>query len=208
MAETLIGEQIEVGPYMTNCYIVSDDKQALVIDPGDDYQMIEKYIKKNSLKVEKIILTHGHIDHIGAVAQIKKLTDAPVLIHPEDADMLTDAKANLSAYHTESFSVGPADGFLNEGDIIDLGRFQFKVLHTPGHSPGGISLATDGIVFTGDALFWGSVGRTDFPNGSHEILINSIKTKLMTLPDETIVYSGHGPQTTIGHERGINPFLI
>ena len=208
MTESLKVEVLEVGPYFTNCYLVSDEKHALLIDPGDDSLRIEQLIEKSNVDIENIILTHGHIDHIAALAHIKEITGAPVLIHPEDAEMLTDAKANLSAFHSTAFIAETADGFLNEGDTIEVGRFQFRVLHTPGHSPGGISLVTEGIVFTGDALFWGSIGRTDFPNGNHETLIRSIKTRLLTLPDDTIVYSGHGPKTTIGHERKINPFLI
>jgi len=208
MSESLKVEVLEVGPYFTNCYLVSDETHALLIDPGDDSLRIEQFIEKNNAEVEKIILTHGHIDHISALPHIKEITGAPVLIHPGDAEMLTDAKANLSAFHSNAFTADAADGFLNEGDTIEVGRFQFRVLQTPGHSPGGISLVTDGVVFTGDALFWGSVGRTDFPNGNHDTLIQSIKTKLLTLPDNTVVYSGHGPKTTIGHEKSVNPFLI
>ncbi|MCD6162223.1 MAG: MBL fold metallo-hydrolase [candidate division Zixibacteria bacterium] len=199
---------IEVGPFQTNCYLVRGNNKAIIIDPGDEFFRIEKLINKYNAEVEKIILTHGHIDHIGAVSQVKNITNALVMIHPDDAGMLTDAKANLSAYHDTEFTIDAADEFINDGDIIEIGGIQLKTLHTPGHTPGGISLLTDGIVFTGDALFWGSIGRTDLPGANHETLINAIKSKLLTLPDETIVYPGHGPQTTIGKEREINPWLI
>lgn len=208
MAESIKVEFIEVGPVFTNCYLVSDGNQAVLIDPGDDFLRIESLIKKSNVDVKKIILTHGHIDHIGALPQVKNITKAPVLIHPDDAVMLTDAQANLSTFHSVAFTTESADGLLNEGDIIEVGKLKLRVLHTPGHTPGGISLLADGLIFTGDALFWGSIGRSDFPGGNHELLVDSIRTKILTLPDNTIVYPGHGPQTTIEHERNFNPFLI
>jgi hydroxyacylglutathione hydrolase len=208
MTDSLIVETLEVGTYLTNCYLVHHDELALIIDPGDDHGRIINRIKKRKVNVKSIILTHGHIDHIGALPEIKEFTGAPVLIHPEDAEMLTDAKANLSFYHQDEFATDAADGFIDEGDTIDLGRFRFQVLHTPGHTPGGISLLTDGMVFTGDALFQESIGRTDFPNGNYDTLIQAIKTKLLALPDDTVVYPGHGPMTTIGRERSSNPWLI
>lgn len=208
MNEIIKVDCIEVGPYQTNCYLIRDNNQAVIIDPGDDFFRIEKLILKYNIEVKKIILTHGHIDHIGAVSQLKKITNAPVLIHPDDAGMLTDVKVNLSAYHDTEFTADAADEFIKEGDIIEVGEIRLKTLHTHGHTPGGISLLADGLVFTGDALFWGSIGRTDLPGGNFETLIKNIKSKLLTLPDETVVYPGHGPQTTIGNEREINPWLI
>ena len=208
MNEILKVDCIEVGPYQTNCYLIRDNNQAVIIDPGDDFFRIEKLILKYNIEVKKIILTHGHIDHIGAVSQLKKITNAPVLIHPDDAGMLTDAKANLSAFHDTEFTADAADEFIKEGDIIEVGEIRLETLHTYGHTPGGISLLADGLVFTGDALFWGSIGRTDLPGGNFETLIKNIKSKLLILPNETVVYPGHGPQTTIGNEREINPWLI
>jgi len=207
MTDSLIVETLEVGAFLTNCYLVHHDGLALIIDPGDDHGRIINRIEKREVNVKSIVLTHGHIDHIGALPEIKKFTGAPVLIHPDDAGMLTDAKANLSYYHQDEFAADAADGFIAEGDIIDLGQFRFQILHTPGHTPGGISLLTNDIVFTGDALFRESIGRTDFPNGSSDTLIRAIKAKLLNLPDNTIVYPGHGPQTTIGRERLSNPWL-
>ncbi|MCP4580450.1 MAG: MBL fold metallo-hydrolase [candidate division Zixibacteria bacterium] len=200
-------DTLEVGIGMTNCYLLSINGKAIVIDPGDDADRIKELIENRAVKVEKIILTHGHIDHIYGLTDIRKYTSAPVFIHQEDAVMLTDAKANLSFFHNISFTTDAADGFLDENGIVELDTIKLKVLHTPGHTPGGISLVTDGMVFTGDALFWGSIGRSDFPRGDHELLISSIKSKLLTLPDETKVYTGHGPQTTIGQERQQNPWL-
>jgi len=208
MIHSLTVDTLEVGMGMTNCYLISTNGKAIVIDPGDDADRIKELIDNRAVKVEKIILTHGHIDHIYGLPEVKRQTGAPVLIHPEDAVMLTDAKANLSFFHNISFETDAAEGFLNENDIVELDAIKLKVLHTPGHTPGGISLVTDGMVFTGDALFWGSIGRSDFPRGDHEHLINSIKSKLLTLPDDTKVYTGHGPQTTIGQEKLHNPWLI
>jgi glyoxylase-like metal-dependent hydrolase (beta-lactamase superfamily II) len=207
MLDSLKIDIIEVGDFITNCYLVHDNGLGVVIDPGDDSGRIVDLINKAKIKIEKIILTHGHIDHIRAVPEIKQTTGAPVLIHPHDAGMLTEAKANLSYYHDTAFSTEPADGMLNENDTFDIGKYQFKVIHTPGHTPGGISFYTDGIIFTGDALFWGSIGRTDFPGSSHESLITAITEKLLILPDDTKIYPGHGPQTTIGYERTTNPWL-
>jgi len=198
---------IEISDFITNCYLVYDNGQAVVIDPGDEPETIIEAINKRQVKVGKIILTHGHIDHIKAIPEVKKATGATVWIHPGDATMLTDAKANLSFYHDVAFATEPADGFLNGGDEFEVGRFKFKVLNTPGHTPGGISFYMPGIVFSGDALFFGSIGRTDLPGSNHRTLINGINEKLLTLPDSTIVYPGHGPQTTIGQEKLDNPWL-
>jgi len=207
MTDSLTVETLEVGTYLTNCYLVHYDGLAIIIDPGDDHGRIINRIKNRKVNVKNIVLTHGHIDHIGALPEIKKFTGAPVLIHPGDAEMLTDAKANLSYYHQDEFVAEAADGFISEEDTIDLGQFRFQVIHTPGHTPGGISLFTDGIVFTGDALFQESIGRTDFPNGDYDTLIQAIKTKLLVLPDDTTVYPGHGPETNIARERSSNPWL-
>jgi glyoxylase-like metal-dependent hydrolase (beta-lactamase superfamily II) len=200
---------IPVGEIETNCYLIGDDKEAILIDPGEDADKIIGAIKKRNAKVTNIVLTHGHADHIGAVPELKKYTGAPVLIHSEDAIMLTDAMANLSAVFDVPFVTTPADGLLKDGDLIVAGDIKLKVLFTPGHTPGGISLyeKDTGVVFTGDALFAGSIGRTDFPRASHEQLIEAIQEKLLKLPDETVVYPGHGPKSTIGNEKEENPWL-
>jgi hydroxyacylglutathione hydrolase len=207
MSETMKIDTIIVGDFFTNCYLVSVGKNAILIDPGEEPDRILETIESNNVAVEKIIITHGHIDHIGAIPEIREATKAKVLIHRRDADMLTDAKANLSLYHSVAFTVAAADGFLDENDIIEVGDDELKVIYTPGHSPGGISLLGEGVVFTGDALFFGSIGRTDLPGGNHGQLLKSIKEKLLILPDDTRVFPGHGPETTIGNEKFANPWL-
>lgn len=201
--------QLEVGSLGTNCYIAwcENTKKAVVIDPGGDAPLILAAIQREGLKVEAIINTHGHADHVMANTKIQETTGAPLWIHSADADMLGSGSRNLSAFLGGATSCGTADRLLKDGDVLTVGEFSFTVLHTPGHTPGGICLLTDKIVFVGDTLFAESIGRTDFPGGSYSQLINSIKTKLMTLEDDVKVYPGHGPATTIGWERRQNPFI-
>lgn len=201
--------RMEVGSLGTNCYIVycEQTKEAAVIDPGGSAADILAVINREQLKVAYIINTHGHADHIGANGKVKAATQAPLLIHAADADMLTSGFRNLSSYMGEGITSDPADRMLKDGDIIDFGAVRLEVLHTPGHTPGGICLKTDGAVWSGDTLFAESIGRTDFPGGSYHQLIQSIKEKLLILPDDYAVYPGHGPETTIGWERKMNPFI-
>ncbi|MFY9174579.1 MAG: MBL fold metallo-hydrolase [Peptococcia bacterium] len=198
-----------LGMTATNCYIVYDEntKEAMIIDPGDAGKRIMAEVEKNQLQVKYILNTHGHADHIGANKYVKEATGAELLIHAEDAEMLTEPSLNLSVYFGEPITGPAADRVLQEGETIKVGSLEFKVLHTPGHTKGGICLVCGDVVFSGDTLFQYSIGRTDFPGGSYQQLINSIKTKLMPLDDKIVVYSGHGPQTTIGAERRGNPFL-
>ncbi len=201
--------QLEVGSLGTNCYILfcETTKKAVVIDPGGDAARIVAAINREGLSVEAIINTHGHADHVLANTKVKEATGAPLWIHAADADMLGSGARNLSAYMGAATSCGTADRLLAEGDVLTVGDFTLKVLHTPGHTPGGISLLADNAVFVGDTLFAESIGRTDFPGGSYSQLIQSIKTKLMTLNDDFKAYPGHGPATTIGWERRQNPFI-
>ena len=201
--------RLVVGPLQVNCFIVADEKtkEAVVIDPGDDAQEIIKIIKEKDLKVKYIVNTHGHFDHIGANKAIKDISGAEILIHEDDAVVLASAPRHSAAFGMPSVSSPPADRYIKHGEVISAGEVALKVLHTPGHSPGGICLLEEGMVFTGDALFAGSIGRTDFPGGDLMTLLRSIKTNLMVLPDETKVFSGHGPASTIGDERRENPFL-
>jgi hydroxyacylglutathione hydrolase len=191
----MIVKRFTVGWLSTNCYVVGceETREAAVIDPGmeskAEAEPILDYIKQNSLHIKYIINTHGHPDHIAGNALIEKATGAPILIHENHSARVQ------------------ADRTLHDGDIIQVGSLKLKVLHTPGHTKDGISLLADNAVFTGDALFAGSVGRTDFLGGSYEELMQSIKTKLLSLPDSFKVYSGHGPSTTIGDEKRHNPFL-
>jgi len=209
MDENLIIEILELGSFFVNCYIVGDKESGagIIIDPADDVDSIAKFVKKNELRIEQIVITHGHADHIGALDEAKKLFKAPVSIGEKDAPMLTDPALNLSGLEGTNIISEPAEKILREGDVVSVGQFKFKVLDTPGHTVGSVSLYGHGVVFTGDALFLGSVGRTDFPGSSHEQLMESIRKKLLTLPDETIVFPGHGPDTSVGQERDFNPFL-
>lgn len=203
-----------VGPIMTNCYIVwdKDSKDAMIIDPGGDSLEIRSRVSKHKLQVRYIINTHAHIDHIAANGDLKDAyPDAQLLIHEDDAPALTDPTGNLSLFMNLRYVSPEPDRLLKDGDEIELGRYRFVVIHTPGHSAGGISLycgdVTPPALFCGDTLFQLSVGRTDFPGGSFATLAKAIKERLFTLPDETIVYPGHGPDTTIGEEKRHNPFV-
>ncbi|AEF95100.1 beta-lactamase domain protein [Desulfotomaculum nigrificans CO-1-SRB] len=202
-------ETLPVGNLEANCYIIGcpETDQAAIVDPGDEARRILAQVAKLGLTVSAIILTHGHYDHIGAVAELKKATGAPVMIHRQDSEMLTKPALNLSAWLGEDIELKPADRLLEDGDLIKVGNLTLEVLHTPGHTPGGICLKVGGDVFTGDTLFAQSVGRSDFPGGSHTTLINSIKQKLLVLPDDTMIYPGHGPASTIGQEKRLNPYL-
>ena len=201
--------RLVVGPLQVNCFILADEKtkEAIVIDPGDDAQDILKVIKDKGLRVKYIVNTHAHFDHVGANKAVKDATGAELLLHEADAPVLATVAVQSRSFGMSPVSSPPPDRLLKHGDSIVAGEVSLKVLHTPGHTPGGISLLEQGIVLTGDSLFAGSIGRTDFPGGDLRTLIRSIKTNLMTLPDDTKVFSGHGPASTIGDERAENPFL-
>lgn len=202
-------ERLVVGPIAANCYLVrcSAGGDTIVIDPGAEGERILARAKEKGLKIRYIVNTHGHGDHIGANAAVQAATGAPILIHAADAPLLTSAVKNLSSWLAGGVVSPPAGRLLADGEEIACGEVVFKVLATPGHTPGGISLFTPGTVFTGDTLFQGSVGRSDFPGGSHSQLLQSIRGKLLVLPDDTQVYPGHGAPTTIGREKKGNPFL-
>ena len=202
----MILKKLVVGPFASNCYIVGSEstKEGIIIDAGADTRQILKIVNDLGLNIRFIVLTHGHPDHIGAVKGVKEATGAEVAIHADDARSLR--RLSLSTIYNLS-SPPPPDRLLKDGDSIDVGDLHFSVLHTPGHSPGGICLLGHGVVFSGDTLFNNSIGRTGFPSSSHHQLMDSIYTKLMILPDNTIVCPGHGPDTTIGTERRSNPFL-
>ena len=207
----MIIEPLAVGPLQTNCYIVGDEisREGIVIDPGGDADMILETVRRLNLKIKLVVNTHGHFDHVLANKEVVEATGAPLAIHPDDAAMLTNPLRSFS-FLAGSFRPGPpATVSLTEGSTVDIGSLKLQVLHTPGHSPGSISLwcAEENVVFDGDVLFYTGIGRTDFPGGSMRVLMQSIRDKLFTLPDDTVVYSGHGPQTTIGFERKHNPFL-
>jgi glyoxylase-like metal-dependent hydrolase (beta-lactamase superfamily II) len=207
----MILRALELGMFASNCYIVGSEatKEGMIIDPGAEGDVILEHVRELELDTKLIVATHAHIDHVGALRAVKEATGAAFAIHEADAnEKVMQGMARMLGAITRSLSPPPKpDRLLKEGDTIEIGDLSFTVIHTPGHSPGGISIYGHGVVFTGDTLFNFGIGRTDFPGCSYETLMDSINSKLMTLPDETIVLPGHGPHTTIGIERQYNPFM-
>ncbi len=205
----MIFKKLVVGPFASNCYIVGSEKtkQGLIIDPGDEGKQISKAVDTWGFDIKIIVLTHGHIDHISALKDMKEATGAALAVHASDAKAIHQ-RSPMSVFFTHSLSAPPSpDKLVKDGDSIDIGDLHFQVIHTPGHSPGSICLYGHGVLFSGDTLFNFGIGRTDLPGGSYNQLMNAIKTKLMALPDDTIVCPGHGPDSTIAAERRGNPFL-
>jgi len=205
----MIFEAMTVGSYMSNCYIVGSDttKEAAIIDPGAEFNRIDNKITELGLIPKMILLTHAHGDHIGAVEQLIKKYNIPVYIHEDDASALVDSNINFSkVLFRKEIAINP-DVKLKDGDKIELGGLTFEIIHTPGHTPGGISIKVGNIMMTGDTLFNKSIGRTDFPGGSFEEIISSIKDKIFKYDDDIIVYPGHNSPTTIKSEKMGNPFV-
>lgn len=205
----MIIKELAVGPIMANCFILGceETKEAAVIDPGDETDRILNTLSEYSLIAKTIINTHGHFDHVGGNRKLKEATGADILIHPLDAPMLNTLAASAAAWGLSAEDSPEPDRTLEENDTVDVGTMTLKVIHTPGHTQGGISLYTEGVLFVGDTLFAGSIGRTDFPGGDYDTLIDSIQRKLFPLGDDVRVFSGHGPETTIGREKRSNPFV-
>jgi len=192
---------LKLGEARSNAYVVSENKQCFIIDPGYEGSEIIEYIKSRKLDPQFIYITHGHHDHTGGVKQLKELYHIPVYAPLKDKVWLTDTIYNYFPYEI------PVDQYVVDGDQIDFGRHVFTVIETPGHSEGSTSLYKAPWLFSGDTLFFETIGRIDIPLANMDDLLNSIQTKLLPLPDKTIVYPGHGKQTTIGHEKKHNPFL-
>jgi len=197
------------GVFVENCYLVADPetREAVLVDPGEEPGLFLDRLEADGLKLTEIWLTHGHIDHIMGVADVKAATGARVLLHPGDRPLYDNAPSQAAMFGLRMEAPPPPDAALAEGDQVRVGRFAFDVLHTPGHSPGSVSFVGHGMAFSGDVLLAGSVGRTDLPGGDPATLLESIHGKLYPLADDTIVLSGHGPATTIGDEKRSNPFV-
>ncbi|MEJ5301494.1 MAG: MBL fold metallo-hydrolase [Thermodesulforhabdaceae bacterium] len=209
----MIIEHLVVGMLQTNCYIIADpsSKEAFVIDPGGEAKRIHNFLTSKGYTLKAILLTHGHFDHVLDAWSLKKLSGGEIYLHPLDEPLLHNRMVGVGAFimgKTPSVNLS-ADKTLQEGDILKLGNIEIHVIETPGHTPGHVSfyVPSQRLIFVGDTLFDGSIGRTDFPGGSYEQLIASVRTKIFPLGDDVIVYPGHGPSTTVGKERRTNPFF-
>lgn len=207
----MILDTFPVGPLQSNCTILGDEEtgQAIVVDPGDDAKRIHERLEKRGLKLQQILVTHAHLDHVGGAFQLKQLTGAPIYLNEKDLPLLDTIKEQAGWLGMRPPETAPPDEFLTDGRVVGLEKYPAQVLHTPGHTQGGVCLyfASLKLLIAGDTLFAGGIGRTDLPGGSYAQIINSIKTRLFTLPDETVVITGHGPSTTIGSERRGNPYV-
>ncbi|HSK98848.1 MAG TPA: MBL fold metallo-hydrolase [Rubrobacteraceae bacterium] len=207
----MILEILTVGPFQENCYIVGDEEsgEGVLIDPGDEATRIAIAVEQTTLDISRILLTHAHIDHVGAVAALVEEYACPVLMHAEAEPMLAQLPAQAMMMGLRFGKVPSVDGYIEDEEVVKVGGVELRSLYTPGHAPGHLAFYAEsaGLVLAGDALFAGSVGRTDLPGGSMEVLLRSIEERLLTLPDDTRVYPGHGPETTIANEKAHNPFL-
>jgi hydroxyacylglutathione hydrolase len=207
----MILEMLTVGPFQENCYVIGDQESGIgaIVDPGDEAVRIALAVDQTNLEIGQILVTHAHIDHVGAVATLADEYACPVLMHAEAEPILKQLPAQAMMMGLRFGKVPTVDRYIEDEEVLEVGGLRLESRYTPGHAPGHLAfyVESEGLVFSGDALFAGSVGRTDLFGGNMEVLMQSIRERLLTLPDETRVYSGHGPQTTIGNERAHNPFL-
>jgi glyoxylase-like metal-dependent hydrolase (beta-lactamase superfamily II) len=207
----VIVESLTVGAFGENCYVVGDEASGIgaIIDPGDEATRIALAVEGKGLEIERILVTHAHIDHVGAVAQLAEEYACPVFMHADAEAMLKTVPQQAVMMGLRFGKVPAVDGHIADDDVVEIGPLRLRALYTPGHAPGHLAFFVEGegVVFAGDALFAGSIGRTDLPGGNTDVLLRSIEEKLMTLPGETRVLPGHGPETTVGHEWATNPFL-
>jgi hydroxyacylglutathione hydrolase len=207
----MILEMLTVGPFQENCYVIGDEEtsEGAIVDPGDEATRIALAVEQTGLDIGQILVTHAHIDHVGAVAALADEYACPVLMHAEAEPMLEQLPAQAIMMGLRFGKVPTVDHYIEDEEVLEVGGLKLRSLYTPGHAPGHVAFYVEGedLLLSGDALFAGSVGRTDLFGGSMEVLMRSINERLLTLPDETRVYPGHGPQTTIGTERAHNPFL-
>ena len=207
----MILESLTVGPFQENCYIIGDEGSGTgaLVDPGDEAARIALAVEGTNLEIGSIIVTHAHIDHVGAVAPLADEYACPVLMHAEAEPMLAGLPTQAMMMGVRFGRVPAVDRHIEDGEVLGVGALRLRSLYTPGHAPGHLAfhIESEGVVLSGDALFAGSVGRVDLPGGSMEVLMRSIEERLLALPDDTAVYPGHGPATTIGQERAHNPFL-
>lgn len=206
----LVLEHLLVGPLQSNCFILGDEEsgEAVIIDPGGDGDKILNAVSKKPWKVTAILNTHAHFDHIAANEIVRKGTQAPLMAPRSDAPYMEQAHISARMYGLEVDASSLPDRLLDDGDLIELGDEKIEVMLTPGHTPGGSTFVTSIGIFPGDSIFAGSIGRTDLPGGDYDTLIDSINARIMSLEDDTPVYPGHGPATTVGREREHNPFLV
>lgn len=201
--------RIPAGLHAANCYIVVDEatNKSIIIDPGGSTEGIIEFINKNNLEIQYIVLTHGHADHIGGVIELKKQFNIPIIAHVDELELLRDSYKNLSSQMFPEAIEIEASMPVKDGDNIKFGNLEMEIIHTPGHTEGGMALKIENNLFTGDSLFKGSIGRSDFPGGNEAVLLDSIRRKLLIFSDDTIIWSGHGEETTVGEEKLFNPFL-
>ena len=204
----MLVERFVVGALEVNCWVVADEAshEAMVVDPGDEPDRIEDWLKEKKLKAKYLVCTHSHFDHVGGLPELKEATKADIILHKAELPIYERAAEMARLWGFQLETLPKPDRFVAEGDEITVGSLRFKVWHTPGHSPGGICLVTPEAVFTGDSLFAGSIGRTDLPGGDYESLMKSLQ-RLAALPGDTAVYAGHGPASRVSREKASNPFL-